>query len=192
VCCDLQYSHVSLTLKGGASCTLINARVAPSYDHRLDVYCEEGVVRVANPDETAVGVAFSGRFAESYHGQMADFITEARAVAKGATPTPNVDLARTMWLDRLVKACHQSVANGGEVVELSAGPQAERPTGVSSPPREPTPEPAKEPSLRTYDDTTAERVKELYCTSARAPPRPPFRPPLARPSASAQSVGRAG
>ena len=38
-----EYSHVTLELRSGATATLVNARSAPSYDHRLDVFCEQVV-----------------------------------------------------------------------------------------------------------------------------------------------------
>jgi len=61
-----EYSEVHLTLQSGATCTLVNGRVSTSYEHRLDIYCEHGVVRVPNPHEGTEGVAFSDRFAASH------------------------------------------------------------------------------------------------------------------------------
>ena len=63
-----EYSSVQLTFASSGPATLINARVADSYDHRLDVYCEHGAIKVDNP--TTVGgkttaITFSERFAAS-------------------------------------------------------------------------------------------------------------------------------
>lgn len=205
-----EYSSVHLTLTSGVTANLINARVAPSYDHRLDVYCDNGAVRVVNPDDNAVGRAFSDRFAQSYHNQLAAFVEGVRAVGKGAPPEPNVSLERTMLLANLVKACERSVALGGATLELTAGGEekgsaATATAGVDEPSSVwivhpsgwitttddsdsdsgaesdkttetvatvvaesevavvPEPETAvAEVALRTYDSSTAARVKELY------------------------------
>jgi len=115
-----EYSSVHLTLASGMMANLINARVAPSYDHRLDIYCDHGAVRVTNPEEGATGRAFSDRFAQSYHNQIAAFIDGVSSVRKGAAPTPNVALGRTLYLANLVRACELSVSRGGQTLALAA------------------------------------------------------------------------
>lgn len=121
-----EYSEVHLQLASGATATLINGRVSDSYDHRLDIYCEEGVVRVSNPtaDEMGgktAGVTFGERFEASYHAQIAAFITGVRAVSEeAAAPADhvNIDAARTMLLEELIAACHASVASGGHSIPI--------------------------------------------------------------------------
>ena len=148
-----EYSSVHLMLSGGVTANLINARVAPSYDHRLDVYCADGAVRVTNPDDNAVGRKFSDRFAQSYHNQLAAFIEGVVAVGKGAAPEPNVSLERTMLLANLVKACESSVALGGVTIELASDGKA--PTALDKP------KPAPTPSMPSPVPTAEEILRSL-------------------------------
>lgn len=164
-----EYSTVQLELASGAAATLVNCRVAPSYDHRLDVYCEEGAVHVANPQPGAKGLAFSDRFANSYHAQIAEFVEAACAVAKGAEPAPNLSLERTLLLDQMVAACELSVARGGERIRLDELPDvltdsSPPPPIDSHPAAEAVHDTSTEPTraLRSYDDHTALRVREHY------------------------------
>ena len=156
-----EYSEVRLRLRSGATATLINGRVSTSYEHRLDVYCEHGAVKVANPYEDTPGMAFSDRFAKSYRRQLAAFragvraANEAEAAAKAAAanfPTTssctatasvaaaskasdvelfNLDFGRTMLLEELVKACERSVALGGAEVRIGATAAAVTPSPSS-------------------------------------------------------------
>jgi len=190
-----EYSHVHLSLKSGAVATLINARVALSYDHRLDIYCEQGVVQVHNPSESAVGVSFAERFADSYHAQLAAFVDGVHAWAKGEPAVPNMSLERTMYLARLVDACERSVKLGQRIeLEEKAVASApivlapatcksedgctsngrsdepsDEPAVVITPPVDATPPTDVSPpaELRTYDDSTAARVRELYAKMRR-------------------------
>jgi len=149
-----EHSQITFTLKrSGVRATLINGRIAPSYDHRLDIYCEKGIIQVLNPSgEGAIGVAFHERFKQSYIHQMEAFVhsvagaTAASAVAALATPAAlasveltNLSLERTRFLARLVDACEQSAAAGG--IEVPVGP-----------------------GLRSYGKDTACRVRDLYRT----------------------------
>eukprot|EP00320_Phaeocystis_rex_P006331 CAMPEP_0119056818 /NCGR_PEP_ID=MMETSP1178-20130426/1384_1 /TAXON_ID=33656 /ORGANISM="unid sp, Strain CCMP2000" /LENGTH=830 /DNA_ID=CAMNT_0007037587 /DNA_START=62 /DNA_END=2554 /DNA_ORIENTATION=- len=115
-----EYSEVHLTLRSGATATLINGRVSDSYEHRLDIYCEHGVVRVANPHEGSQGVSFADRFAASYRAQLAAFRRGVRAVLAGGPAEPNLSLSRTQHLEELVLACEASVAQGGMPVPISS------------------------------------------------------------------------
>jgi len=165
-----EYSEVHLTLLSGTTATLVNGRVSTSYEHRLDVYCEHGAVHVEDPYAGTPGKAFSDRFADSYHAQLAAFRDGVRAVMAGEAPQPNLDLARTLLLERLVKACEKSVSAGGSRVHLSAAGDGS--SGASSPrsveavekDEEGGAETADKAALRTYGDDTAERVKQLYAT----------------------------
>jgi len=217
-----EYSHVQLSLKSGAVATLINARVAPSYDHRLDIYCEQGAVQVRNPNESAVGVSFAERFADSYHSQLAAFVDGVHAWAKGEPAVPNMSLERTLLLARLVDACERSVKLGQTVeiedalasapivlppapckgengrtindavppgsvsMPMGGAPPVPYPIDVTrtfhvTPPVNVTPAVDDKPpadatlpldvsppaELRTYDGTTAARVKQLYAQMRR-------------------------
>jgi len=116
-----EYSEVHLVLRSGATATLVNGRVSSSYEHRLDIYCEEGLVRVTNPHEGTEGVAFFTRFAASYRAQLAAFRSGVRAVLAGGPDcaAPNLSLQRTLHLEELVLACEASVARGGISVLIS-------------------------------------------------------------------------
>ena len=60
----------------------------------------------------------------------------------------NLSLARTIFLEKLMNACHESVANGGSVVELErTGPitKAEEHKAAEA--------------FRVYDDSTAVHVR---------------------------------
>jgi inositol oxygenase len=146
-----EYSEVHLTFPSGATATLINARVSTSYDHQLSVYCEDGVVRVVNPTSD-LGVTFADRFAKSYHAQIDAFIEGVRGVGRGEAAVPNISAQRTLYLDCLVDACHSSAVSGGKLIDLTGEASASAP-----PPAE----------LRTYDESTAERVKALYAEMRR-------------------------
>ena len=120
------------------------------------------------------GKAFSDRFAQSYHHQLADFRNGVRAVIDdGAAPTPNVGLERTLLLEELIHACERSVALGGVSVtfgadgrmcgqeEFLSSTETETASSRSSSPR--SVEKGTPPAaLRTYNDATAERVKLAY------------------------------
>jgi len=107
-----EYSEVHLALRSGATATLINGRVSSSYEHRLDIYCEDGVVRVADPHEGEQGVAFSTRFAASYRAQLAEFRRGVRAVLAGGAAACNLSLQRTLHLEELVRACARMCERG--------------------------------------------------------------------------------
>lgn len=140
-----ELSEVHLSMQSGATATLINCRVSDSYDHRLDIFCEKGIVRIANPDGPT-GLSFAQHFEKSYHAQMESFVQRIRSFREGEEKVHhNVSLERTKFLEHIVDACERSVALGGSEIRVDD----------EAPPM---------PSLRTYDDTTALRVRDQYQT----------------------------
>jgi len=145
-----EFSSVELTLRCGAVATLINARKADSYDHRLDIFCEHGAVQVSNTS-TADGVSFAERFEASYHAQLASFLEAARDAlghgkSEGHLGPNNLSAERSALLDRLVAACERSAAADGEQVDLTR---------------------AVDEGLRVYHEKTALRVREHYAAMRR-------------------------
>eukprot|EP01059_Diplonema_ambulator_P003971 TRINITY_DN13677_c0_g1_i5.p1 TRINITY_DN13677_c0_g1~~TRINITY_DN13677_c0_g1_i5.p1 ORF type:complete len:316 (+),score=54.58 TRINITY_DN13677_c0_g1_i5:126-1073(+) len=107
----IENSQVFLKFPSGKLITLISSRVSLSYDQRVELYCAEGDIKVANP-VSDVPLTFAQRYKESYINEMNAFLTQVR---ENCT-VPNLSLEHSMFLDKLVKACHESVDSGKEVL----------------------------------------------------------------------------
>ncbi|KAL1514982.1 hypothetical protein AB1Y20_004057 [Prymnesium parvum] len=144
-----EHACTHMSFKSGVEATFIHTRVAPSYDHRLDITCEKGTIQVVNPPRGEKPMTFRQRFDDSYIAQMSYFLLKVRS----GDVQPNITLERTQadanmhvtWqmLESLSESCLESARDKNAEIRFD--------------------EHAKAPAaLRTYNMDTAAAVRDLY------------------------------
>jgi len=99
-----EHACTHMSFKSGVEATFIHTRVAPSYDHRLDITCEKGTIQVVNPPRGEKPMTFRQRFDDSYIAQMSYFLLKVRS----GDVQPNITLERTQMLESLSESCLES------------------------------------------------------------------------------------
>ena len=140
-------SCVRLTLSNGVLVTMVHSRYADSYDQRIMVFCERGLLSVDNPTHHEPQ-SFGERYRASYTLQMRALIQRVMDLET----SPNVDAAAALALEELVCACEHSAAARARV-SLST-PQSPSVEGTSS-------SSVSFSSLRAHE-RAPDRVRELY------------------------------